>query len=70
MSGDNAALVHGSYDGAVYVLPMSGESRFRATLQRGGAVWTNVLIVGIVFTGLVPPLVLRTKRLPTNNSRE
>ena len=55
---DGAAIIHGSYDGAVYVFPLAGDSRFRATPQGDAGLWIGLAAVGILFSGVILPCIL------------
>lgn len=65
-----AALVHGSYNGAVYLLPLTGESRFRAHTQGNGALWISIAVVAALFSLVVLPCILYSCRKMPGKSPE
>jgi outer membrane protein assembly factor BamB len=57
-AGDSTAIVHGSYDGAVYLFPLSGDSRFRARPQGDVGLWIGLAVVGLLFSAVILPIML------------
>jgi len=53
-----AAVIHGSYNGYVYSLPVSGEVSLRAKARSSAGLWIGLTVVGVVFTGVILPLTL------------
>jgi outer membrane protein assembly factor BamB len=57
-AGSGAAIVHGSYDGSVYLLPLQGPSRFAVGTPGNAGPWIGLAVVGILFCAVVLPCVL------------
>ncbi len=57
-SGPEAALVYGSFDDTVYVLPIAGECSLRSMARSAGGLWASLGIVMALFLGVALPLVL------------
>ncbi|OGV60119.1 MAG: hypothetical protein A2498_02245 [Lentisphaerae bacterium RIFOXYC12_FULL_60_16] len=53
-----AAVIHGSYNGYVYSLPVGGEVSLRAKARSSAGLWIGLTVVGVVFTGVILPLTL------------
>ena len=51
-------IIHGSYNGYVYSLPVKGESGLRAKAQSSRALWVSIMIAGLVFCGIILPAVI------------
>jgi eukaryotic-like serine/threonine-protein kinase len=60
----SAAIVHGSYDGNVYLLPLDGKSRFAVQSPGSRGPWIGLAIVGLALVALVLPCVLILPRRP------
>jgi outer membrane protein assembly factor BamB len=58
VAGPSAAIVHGSYDGNVYFLPLDGESRFAVGTPGNAGPWIGLAVVGVLFIAVVLPCVL------------
>jgi len=59
---EGVAIVHGSYDGAVYTFPLTGDSQFRAIAQGNAGVWMGLVVVAVVFCGVILPVLLARRR--------
>jgi outer membrane protein assembly factor BamB len=57
-AGAQTAIVHGSFNGEVYVLPLRGECELRAKVQSAATLWWGLGLTAAVFLGLVLPAVL------------
>lgn len=57
-SEDNSYLVHGSYNGYTYVIPVDGEVSLRTKVQDASALWRGLGVVGAVFLLVVVPVVV------------
>lgn len=71
-AGADAIMVHGSYNGFVFTMPMSGDVSIRAKVQRATTLWRALLIVGGAFLFVVIPLMLLlsgAKQAPQPGSR-
>ena len=66
---DGTAIVHGSYDGAVYLFPLAGDSRFRAITQGDNGVWVGLVVVALLFCSVILPAILKQPLL-TGADRE
>lgn len=66
-AGDNSVLVHGSYNGSVYVLPVGGETSLRAKARSSAALWKGLGVVFGVFTLIILPATLLVARRPPDN---
>lgn len=53
-----AAIVHGSYDGTVYLFPLAGNSQFQAKPQGSAGLWIGLAAVGLLFVCVILPCVL------------
>jgi outer membrane protein assembly factor BamB len=60
-SGGDAVLVHGGYDGNIYVLPLTGATPFRAHPREAAGLWTGMLLVAVLFCGVILPILVRGK---------
>ena len=52
------ALVHGSFNGEVYVMPLDGECGLRTKVQSAATLWRGLLVTAVLFVGVVLPAVL------------
>ena len=57
-AGAQTAIVHGSFNDTVYVLPLGGECRLRAQVRSSASLWWSLGVVLVLFLGLVLPLVV------------
>ncbi len=57
-AGDQTAVVHGSFNDTVYVLPLEGEVSLRAQARSSAELWWGLLVVLGLFLGVVLPVVL------------
>ena len=64
-AGDQTALLHGSFNDYVYVLPLTGECSLRAVMRSSAGLWVGLGIVGVLFLGIVLPLVLNVRQRGT-----
>ena len=55
---NGAFLVHGSYNGYVYVLPVEGETSLRAKARNSLSLWISLAAAGIFFALFAIPIVL------------
>jgi len=62
-----AGVVHGSYDGNVYLLPLGNESRFAVQTPGDAGPWIGLAVVGVLFVAVVLPCVLMFARPRTGN---
>jgi hypothetical protein len=58
VAGTSAAIVHGSYDGNVYLLPLDGQSRLAVQTPGNAGPWLGLVVVGLLFIGVFLPGVL------------
>ena len=58
-AGGETALVHGSFNDFVYVLPLAKECSLTAMSRSASSLWISLIVVFVVFTGVVLPIVLR-----------
>jgi outer membrane protein assembly factor BamB len=58
VAGTRAAIVHGSYDGNVYLLPLDGPNRFAVQAPGNAGPWLGLAVVGILFSAVILPCVL------------
>lgn len=63
------AIVHGSYNDVVYVLPLEKECNLTAMVRSSESLWWSLLFVGILFGGIVLPIVILIpgKKIKSNN---
>jgi len=52
------AIIHGSFNDVVYVLPLEGECSLRAQVRSSASLWYSLGAAFILFVGIVLPLVL------------
>lgn len=57
-AGEQTALVHGSFNDTVYVLPLEGECSLRSQVRSAAALWYSLGAASVAFLGVVLPLVL------------
>ena len=57
-AGTSAAIVHGSYDGNVYLLPLDGQNRFAVETPGDAGPWIGLAVVGLLFSAVVLPCIL------------
>jgi outer membrane protein assembly factor BamB len=58
-AGDNTALVHGSFNDVVYVVPMVKESSLTAMARSSASLWWSLFVVFLIFVGVVLPIVIK-----------
>ena len=58
-AGEQTAVVHGSFNDTVYVLPLTKGSDLRAVAQSAKTLWYGLAAVLALFLGVVVPIVLR-----------
>jgi len=58
-AGSQTALVHGSFNDTVYVLPVLGETTLRARARSSAALWRGLGIVLVLFLGVVVPVLVK-----------
>jgi len=61
-AGENSVVIHGSFNGKVYVLPLFRECSLTAMAHSPTSLWWGLLTVFLLFCGVVLPAVLLTKR--------
>ncbi len=61
-AGEQTALLHGSFNDTVYVLPLTGECSLRAVVRSSASLWIGLGVVGALFLGIVLPLVLYVRK--------
>ena len=61
-AGPQTALVHGSMDGNVYVLPIAGEVSLRAQVRSAATLWKSLAVTALLFGGVILPVLLRVTR--------
>jgi len=57
-AGDQTAIVHGSFNDTVYVLPLVGPNSLKAMVQSSAGLWYGLGVTMVVFMGVVVPIVL------------
>ncbi len=57
-AGSETALVHGSFNGEVYVMPLDGECGLRTKVQSAATLWWGLAVTAALFVGVVLPAVL------------
>jgi len=65
-AGEQTAIVHGSFNDWVYVLPVTGECTLRAQVQSAAGLWYGLGIVLVLFLGIVMPILLILSRRNTD----
>jgi outer membrane protein assembly factor BamB len=58
-AGAQTAIVHGSFNDTVYVLPLLGDCSLQAKVRSAASLWTGLLVVLVLFLGVIVPVVLR-----------
>jgi outer membrane protein assembly factor BamB len=58
-AGERSAIIHGSFNGYVYVLPLLGECSLRAVVQSASTLWLGLVVTALVFVLLVAVVVRR-----------
>jgi outer membrane protein assembly factor BamB len=61
VAGRQTAVVHGSFNGEVYALPLYGECELRTKVQSAATLWWGLLATFVLFAGVVLPVVLNLK---------
>jgi len=56
--GSGAALIHGSYNGYVYALPIKDDTSLRAKARSSRSLWLSLLAAGIFFSCIILPATL------------
>ena len=69
-AGDQTALIHGSFNDFVYVLPLKGDTTLRATVQSASTLWIGLAIVFGLFLFVVLPVVLLLPRSQAPSASE
>lgn len=59
---EQTAIVHGSFNDYVYVLPLNGECSLRSVARTSQGLWVSLAVVAALFLGVVLPLVLNIRR--------
>jgi outer membrane protein assembly factor BamB len=65
-AGEETALIHGSFNDVVYMLPIAKECSLRAMARSPGTLWWGLLFVLIIFGGIVLPVIIN---LPLKQNR-
>lgn len=65
-AGEETALIHGSFNDVVYMLPIAKECSLRAMARSPGTLWWSLLFVLIIFGGIVLPVIIN---LPLKQNR-
>ncbi|MBU0651000.1 PQQ-like beta-propeller repeat protein [bacterium] len=60
-AGKNSAIVFGSFNGYVYVMPLVRECSLTAMARSSASLWWGLFVVLILFLFIVVPIVLRIK---------
>ena len=58
-AGGRTAVVHGSFNDTVYVLPLSGDVTLRAKVQSASTLYFGLALVFALFVGIILPIVLK-----------
>jgi len=57
-AGEQTAILHGSFNGEAYVLPLEGTCSLRTKVQSAATLWWGLGVTAALFIGLVLPAVL------------
>ncbi len=60
-AGGETSLIHGSYSGTVYLLPLAKECSLQATARSAKGLWISLLLVAVVFLGVILPVTIKLK---------
>ena len=58
-AGDQSAIIYGSFNDTVFVLPLIGETSLRAQVRSAASLWYSLGIVLVVFLGIILPVVIK-----------
>lgn len=58
-AGAQTAVVHGSFNDTVYVLPLVGKNTLKAKVQSAATLWYGLAAVAVIFLGVIAPIILR-----------
>jgi outer membrane protein assembly factor BamB len=58
-AGESTAIVHGSFNDTVYILPIQGDVSLRAQVQSSATLWIGLGVVLVLFFGAILPLALK-----------
>ncbi len=57
-AGDETALIHGSFNDVVYILPVIKDCSLRAMARSPNTLWWGLLLVLIIFGGIILPIII------------
>ena len=60
-AGRESSLVHGSYSGTVYLLPLAKECTLQAAARSAKGLWISLLAVAVVFLGVILPIIIKLR---------
>jgi len=58
-AGGQTAVVHGSFNDTVYVLPLLKKCSLQAKVRSAAGLWLGLLVVLVLFLGVIVPVVLK-----------
>ena len=58
-AGEQTAIIHGSFNDTVYILPLNGECSLKSRVRSAASLWYSLGVVFVLFLGVVVPLVTR-----------
>jgi outer membrane protein assembly factor BamB len=62
MAGEQSAIIHGSYNGSVYVLPVNGSVALRTKARQSSSLWVSLGVTAGIFLLVIVPVCLRWPR--------
>jgi hypothetical protein len=72
-AGENTAVIYGSFNDWVYVIPLAKESSLKAMADSTSSLWWSLLAVFVIFFGIILPVVInfrteKHKSIPVQKS--